>query len=159
MERDALSPGAANQVSAIFGLIAVDGKPMRVCFDPHHARTLVTAGAGRRLARQNRGVISGDAVPTEIFFGVRRPVRTLTLQQPLQIGALAIGSLGIRTGDRTAVASVPGEIGDMEDIVVTARGNKRDPRSDMLSLGGDYLSRCSSIVFDRKKRVIELTCA
>ncbi|WP_375421436.1 hypothetical protein [uncultured Sphingomonas sp.] len=159
MERDALSSGAAGQLSAIFGLIAVEGKPMRVCFDPHHARSLVTAGAGRRLARQNGGVISGDAVPTEIFFGVRRPVRTLTLQQPLQLGTLAIGSLGIRTSDRSSVASVPGESGDPEDIVVTAKGNKRDPRSDTLSLGSDYLSRCSSIVFDRKKRVIELTCA
>jgi hypothetical protein len=158
MERDAPSSGGANQLSAIFGLIAVEGKPMRVCFDPHHARSLVTAGAGRRLARQNGGVISGDAVPTEIFFGVRRPVRTLTLQQPLQIGRLAIGSLGIRTSDRASVAGAE-EIGDAEDIVVTAKGIKRDPRSDTLSLGGDYLSRCSSIVFDRKKRVIELTCA
>lgn len=164
MERDTAMSGAANQLSATFGLIAVEGKPMRVCFDPHHARTLVTAGAGRRLARQNRGVISGDAVPTEIFFGVRRPVRTLSLQQPLQIGALAIASLGVRTSEQGSVSGVPEGIaeptaGEPEDIVVTGKGLKRNPGSDTLSLGSDYLSRCSSIVFDRKKGVIALTCA
>ena len=164
MERDAISSGAANQLSATFGLIDVEGKPMRVCFDPHHPRTLATAGAGRRLAQQNRGVISGDAVPTEIFFGVRRPVRTLFLQQPVQIGPLAIASLGVRTSGQSYAASAPGEVSqtsvdDEEDIIVSAKGIKRDPRSDTISLAADHLSRCSSIVFDRKRKVIELTCA
>ncbi len=103
-------------------------------------------------------------MPTEIFFGVRRPVRTLSLQQPLQIGALAIASLGVRTSEQGSVSGVPEGIaeptaGEPEDIVVTGKGLKRKPGSDTLSLGSDYLSRCSSIVFDRKKGVIALTCA
>ena len=163
MERDARRSDAANQLNAIFGVIEVEGKPMRVCFDPHHPRTLVTAGAGQRLARQNMGEVSGHAVPTEIFFGVRRPVRTLTLRQPLQIGTLAIRSLGIRTSDQGHVGGVPeafarSTIDDPADVVVTAKALKYDPRSDTLSLGNDYLLRCSSIVFDRKRKVIELVC-
>ena len=42
--------------------------------------------------------------------------------------------------------------GEPEDIVVTGKGLKRNPGSDTLWLGSDYLSRCSSIVFDRKER-------
>ena len=103
-------------------------------------------------------------MPTEIFFGVRRPVRTLSLQQPVQIGPLAIASLGVRTSGQSYAASAPGEVyrtsvDDEEDIIVSAKGIKHDPRSDTISLAADHLSRCSSIVFDRKRKVIELTCA
>lgn len=141
--------------------IDVGGAPMRVRFDPFHPRSLATAGAAVRLAAAQDGVVSGDAVPTEIFFGVERPVRDLTLRRPLRIGALAISALGVRTNDfgnaaslREADAPAP----DPDEIVVTAKGKARDMRRDTLSLGADQLRQCSSIVFDKKAKVIRLTC-
>jgi len=149
--------------SATFAEIEVGGEPMRVRFDPYHARTLATAGAAVRLARLHDGVISGEAVPTEIFFGVERPVRTLTLRRPLPLGPLAIATLGVRTSDygnaaviREASAAV--EPVDPDEIVVTGKGGKRDTRHDTLSLGADYLSRCSEILFDKPARAIRLSC-
>ena len=164
MERDTAPLGMFGNFSATFGRIDVGGEPMRVRFDPNHARSLVTAGAGARLAHLNNGVISGNAVPTEIFFGVRRPVRTLALQLPLELGSLNISTLGIRTADYGSARGIreAGETekpADPDEIVITAKGKKRDVRRDTLSLGADYLSRCSSIAFDRGTKSIRLTCA
>jgi hypothetical protein len=150
--------------SATFAEIIVGGAPMRLRLDPWHARTLATAGAAVRLAAAHGGTLSGDAVPTEIFFGVERPVRTMTLARPLALGMLLVTTLGVRIGDygRTAAireADAPLEAVDPDEIVVTAKGGKRDMRRDTLSLGADYLKRCSSIVFDKPARLIRLTCA
>ena len=108
------------------------------------------------------GALSGEAVPTEIFFGIERPVRTLTLARPMAIGALSLATLGVRTQDagnagaiREAGAVVPTP--DPDEVVVTAK-NKRDVRRDVLSLGADQLSRCSSIVFDKPAKQIRLSC-
>ena len=143
--------------------IEIDGAPMRIIFDPHHARSLATAGAAVRLSRAYGGATSGEAVPTEIFFGVKRPVRTLTLARPMQIGALSITTLGVRTSDFGNAGLIP-EAGvvpppaDPNEIVVTAKGKKRDTSHDVISLGADLLGRCSSIVFDKPAKQIALTC-
>ncbi len=120
--------------------------------------------AAARLAAAHGGTLSGDAVLTEIFFGVERPVRTMTLARPLALGMLSITTLGVRIGDYGRTASIreadaPVEAVDPDEIVVTAKGGKRDMRRDTLSLGADYLKRCSSIVFDKPARQIRLTCA
>lgn len=156
--------GLFGNFGATFAEIDVGGEPMRVRFDPHHARTLATAGAAVRLARLHDGVVSGQPVSTEIFFGVERPVRTLTLRKPFAIGVLAIPVLGVRTNDFGNAASIadadaPVTTPDPDEVVVTAKGKKRDPRRDSISLGADYLSRCSSIVFDKPARQIRLTCS
>lgn len=156
--------GMFGHFSATFAEIEVGGEPMRVRFDPHHPRTLATAGAGVRLAQLHDGAVSGDTVPTEIFFGVERPVRTLTLKRPFSLGPLAIESLGVRTSDygNTSVireASAPVDAADPDEIVVTDKRGKRDTRRDVVSLGADYLARCSTIVFDKPAKQIRLTCA
>lgn len=148
---------------ATLGEIDVGGVPMRVRIDPYHPRTLATAGAAVRLARAHGGTISGEAVPTEIFFGVERPVRTLSLTRPLTIGSLPITTLGVRVqddGNATAIreAGAVAPAADPDEVVVTAKG-KRDTRRDTLSLGSDVLDRCSSIVFDKPALTIRLTCA
>lgn len=163
MDRDSTALGIFGNFSATFGQINVGGEPMRVRFDPYHARSLVTAGAGARLARSYDGAITGQTEPTEIFFGVQRPVRTLILNRPLELGRLMISSLGIRTTDDGSINSikevgVPEQHVDPDEIVVTAKGKKRYTRRDTLSLGNDYLARCSSITFDRGEKVIRLTC-
>lgn len=156
--------GLFGNFGATFAEIEVGGEPMRVRLDPHHPRTLATAGAAVRLAQLHDGVVSGEPVSTEIFFGVERPVRTLTLRKPLAIGVLAIPVLGVRTGDYGNAASIvdadaPVNVPDPDEVVVTAKGKKRDPRRDTISLGADYLARCSSIVFDKPAKQIRLTCS
>ncbi len=158
---DTAAFGLFGNFSTTFARIDVGGVPMRVRFDPYHARSLATAGAAVRLAAAHDGVVSGAAVPTEIFFGVERPVRDLILRKPLRVGALAIGALGVRTsdfGNAAAIHEADAPAADPDEIVVVAKGKKRDTRRDTISLGADQLRHCSSIVFDRTADVIRLTC-
>ena len=148
---------------ASIGMVDVGGAPMRVRFDPYHPRTLATAGAAVRLSKVYGGALSGPAVPTEIFFGVERPVRDLTLERPLMLGSLSIERLGARTGDFGTTDAIregdaPTAVADPDEIVVTAKGKARDMRHDTISLGADQLRHCSSIVFDKKAQAIQLSC-
>ena len=140
-----------------YAVIDLGGAPLRIRFDPHHPRTLATAGAGVRLAAANEARIGGEAESVEIAFGISRPVRTLHLARPLQIGPFAITDLGVRTSDFGNAASIREEGGDPDEIVVTA-GRRRDNDRDRIAIGADLLARCSSLVFDRAVRQIRLTC-
>ena len=149
--------------SATHALIEVDGRPMRVLFDPGHARSLANATAAVRLARAFDGTLSGDPTATEIAFGIERPVRGMTLARPLPVGALMLSSLGVRIPDAGTSQAIP-EAGakpapiDPSEVVVTAKGKKPDWHRDLLSLGADALARCSAIVFDKPAKQIRLTC-
>jgi hypothetical protein len=141
-----------------YAVIDLGGAPLRIRFDPHHPRTLATAGAGVRLAAANDARIGGEAESAEIAFGISRPVRTLHLARPLQIGPLRITELGVRTADFGNTAAIREEGGDPDELVVTAR-NRRNNDRDRIAIGADLLARCSSLVFDRAARQIRLTCA
>lgn len=140
-------------------VILVGGQPMRLRFDPHHPRTLATAGAAVRLAAVQGGSLSGAAVSVEIAFGVERPVRTLTLARPLEIGSLRLATLGARTSDYGRTSAIAEAEPDPDELVVVARGKKVDPSRDRVNLGADMLARCSSILFDKPARRITLSCA
>lgn len=141
----------------MYALVDVGGAPMRIRFDPHHPRTLATAGAGVRLAQAHEGRLAGEAESVAISLGISRPVRALRLARPLAIGPLSISWLGVRTGDFGSARAIRDENGDPDEIVVIgqARANPRD----RITLGADALARCSSIVFDKRARQIRLTCA
>jgi hypothetical protein len=62
-----------------YALIDLDGRPLRIRFNPHEPRTLATAGAAVRIANAQEGVVSGEASPVHIAFGISRPVRTMRL--------------------------------------------------------------------------------
>ncbi|MBN8808774.1 MAG: hypothetical protein J0I47_11175 [Sphingomonas sp.] len=143
----------------LFGTLDVDGDPIMVRFDPYHARTLATAGAAQRIAAERDGRMNGETTPAEIAFGIERPVRSMTLGRPIAIGPLSLTSLGVRTRDFGNAGAIPDADAraDPDEVVVTAKG-KHDRRRDKLSIGADYLSHCSSIVFDKPARVIRLTC-
>jgi hypothetical protein len=141
-----------------YAVIEVGGEPIRVRFNPHFPRTLATAGAGVRLAQAFDGRVSGEAESLTIAFGIARPVRTLRLATPFQVGPLGITELGLRTSDFGNAGSIREEGGDPDEIVVTA-DRRRDNDRDRISIGADLLVRCSSLVFDKPARQIRLTCA
>lgn len=141
-----------------YALIDLDGEPLRIRFNPNEPRTLATAGAAIRIANRHDGRVSGETAPAHIAFGISRPVRTLRLGTPLLIGPLAISDLGVRTADFGNASAIREEGGDPDEVVVT--GDRRRHRNrDRLALGADQLRHCSSIVFDRRRREVRLTCA
>ncbi len=141
----------------LYARIDVGGTAMAIRFDPHRLRTLATAGAGVRLASSHDGRMSGGTESAEIAFGISRPVRTLRLGVPLAVGPLSLSTLGVRTSDFGDAGSIREEGGDPDEIVVTGR-RRRNTSRDHILLGADALSRCSSIVFDKRARQIRLSC-
>lgn len=139
-----------------FALVDVGGSPLRVQFDPGRRRTVATASAGARIAGALGGQLAGSATPTEIAFGVSRPVRSLRLSRPLLIGAISLSEMGVRTHDFGSVRSVPEAGADPDEIVVVAKG-KKNP-GEQIKLGADVLDKCSSITFDKAARQIRLSC-
>lgn len=141
-----------------YALIDLGGQPLRIRFDPHAPRTLATAGAAVRIANAQDGVVSGEASPTHIAFGISRPVRTMRLGRPLAVGPLTLTELGVRTGDFGNTSTIREEGGDPDEVVVTG-DRRRNTRWDRLALGADQLRHCSSITFDKRARQVRLTCA
>jgi hypothetical protein len=141
-----------------YALIDLAGQPLRIRFNPHEPRTLATAGAAVRIANAQDGIVSGEAAPTHIAFGISRPVRTMRLGRPLQVGPLSLTEFGVRTGDFGNTSTIREEGGDPDEVIVTG-DRRRNSRWDRLALGADQLSRCSSIVFDKRRREVRLTCA
>lgn len=150
--------GLASGWGERYALIDLGGQPLRIRFDPYHARTLATASAAARIAVAQGGTLQGGVEKTEIAFGIERPVRTMTLARPLTIGPLQFATLGVRIADQGSAAGIPDAADpiDPDEIVVTAKSRK--PGRDRLSIGADLLARCSSIVFDKPARQIRLTC-
>jgi hypothetical protein len=111
-----------------------------------------------RLAAAYDARIAGETGSEEIAFGIARPVRTLHLGRPLQIGPLSITELGVRTSDFGNAAAIREAGGDPDEIVVTA-GRRRNNDRDRIAIGADLLARCSSLVFDRVAHQIRLTCS
>ena len=141
-----------------YALVDLGGEPLRVRFNPHEPRTLATAGAAVRIANAYDGRVSGETAPAHIAFGISRPVRTMRLGRPLMLGPLAISELGVRTADFGNASGIREEGGDPDEIVVTG-DRRRNRNRDRLAIGADHISRCSAIVFDKRRREVRLTCA
>ncbi len=145
--------------SEMAGQVQVGVLPLNVRFAPYLATSVVTASAAAQLADTLGGRMTERTGTAEIAFGLRRPVRGMVLARPLAIGPLALDAVAVRTADIGSVGGLPttaDAAADPDEIVVVARG-KRAPGS--MTLGADYLRRCSSIVFDKPARLIRLTCA
>ncbi len=142
------------------GQVDVGGLPLRVRFAPYLAKSVATAGAAAQMAEALGGRLEDGTGTAEIAFGLMRPVRGMALARSLVIGPLALPRMAVRTADIGGVNGLPTTAeaveADLDEIVVVAKG-KRAPGS--MTLGADYLDRCSSIVFDKPARMIRLTCA
>ena len=154
------SGGMFGNWSPMAGQVDVGGVPLRIRFAPYLANSVATAGAAAQMAEALGGRLDDMRGTAEIAFGLMRPVRGMAFARPLTIGPLALPRVAVRTADIGSVNGLPTTAdaaeADPDEIVVVAKG-KRAPGS--MTLGADYLRRCSSIVFDKPARVIRLTCA
>lgn len=149
-------PMVNNLFQPTYSRVMVGGRPLNILFDPQHARTLATAGAGALIAAAHDGRLTGGQGRAEIAFGIDRPVRTLALARPLAVGPLRINRLAVRIADGGSVAGIRDEDSDPEEIVVTAKERRKS--RDVLIIGREQLDRCSSIVFDKRAKTITLSC-
>ena len=156
-ERTATLPLAQYLFQPTYAKIDVGGRPLTILFDPQHARTLATAGAGASIAAAQGGTLTGGTGRAEVAFGIDRPIRTLRLARPLNVGPLSLSAVSVRIGDNGSVGGIADADADPDEIVV--RAGKKSNRRDVLIIGRDQLDHCSSIVFDKKAKVIRLTCA
>lgn len=141
-----------------FGMIQLGGQPLRIRFDPRQPRSLATAGAATRIALYHDGAMAGEPGSATISFGVVRPVRRMTLSRPLMIGPIAIADIDVRTMDFGTANAIPESDRDPDEIVVLGE-RRRNLSRDRLTLGADFLDRCSSLVFDKPRAEIRLSCA
>ncbi|MGL4314521.1 MAG: hypothetical protein ACRCSO_11085, partial [Sphingomonas sp.] len=61
-----------------------------------------------------------------------------------------------RVSDNGTTAGIADANADPDEIVVTAKGST--DRRDVIILGNDALDQCSTIVFDKPRKQIQLSC-
>lgn len=134
-------------------------------FVPEFTRhNLVTAPTATFLATHLDGGFTKEPASTvNMRFGVIRPVRTMLLAQPLDIGSLAVNRFAVRYEDYGTTAPV-GEVAEndprFEKGRILVSGRKGQGRPDLLTrIGAEQLSACSRLTYDLAASVIELACA
>lgn len=150
--------GLEDRWAGLYAVAELDGRPIRVRFDPRRATT-ATASTGLVLARVHDGVAEGPTFSAEIAFGVERPVRALRLARPFAVGPLRLNRLLVRVADHGNASAMAATRTprDPDEVVVTGR-RKRDRDKDRIVLGRDHLDRCSSITFDKLAKQVRLSC-
>ena len=129
-----------------------------VGFNLARNETLVTASTGVLIADTYQGVFVGDSVSTLIRYGIKRPTRPLKITQAISIGGLPLDQMLVRVSDFGDASQIADSADiDQDEIVVTAVSKKK-PRY-MMTLGRDFLSRCSALTFDAKAKQVQMRCA
>ncbi len=124
---------------------------------------LITAPTATFLATHLDGGFTKEPASTvNMRFGVIRPVRTMLLAQPLEIGRLAVNRFAVRYEDYGSTAPV-GEVADndprFEKGRILVSGRKGQGRPDLLTrIGAEQLAACSRLTYDLAAGVIELAC-
>lgn len=119
-------------------------------------RSMATAAAGAQIAAIFGGGWSGDQFEQLIEYGVRRPVRPMTLQRPAAVGGVSVADFLVRTGDHRGNNSLPSDSTDPAEIVVT--GPSTQSAVFMMTLGLDKLRACSRMSYERPTRRMTLRC-
>ncbi len=145
--------------SGLIHRLSLDGQEIIVTISLNKPQSMATAAAGGLIARHHEGTWAGEARQQPISFGVERPVRPLALGHPLPLAGLAVREMLVRTRDNRGNVDLPPEAGaDPDEVVVTAQSGRQRSRY-ILTLGRDWLSACSSIIWDNRTRIMTLNCA
>ncbi len=138
-------------------ILMIGGQPVPAGFNLLRDETLATADTGLLISNAQRGSFSGATQNAVIRMGVERPVRAITLADPLQFSGLILDRLLVRVSDFGDASSIPeGSTVDDDEIIVTA-ASKKKPRH-ALNLGRDFLKSCSSITYDFPAQKVRLSC-
>jgi hypothetical protein len=155
---------------AAYGLAAVGRTLFVVGADVRMRRPLplVTAALGADLAEQLGGRLVGEPWQEEIMLGVRRPVRRLELDRPLEIGPIRIRAVAVRTGGQrdATVNLAPGQKtpfdAEEDPEVIQVRGRiirqRRVARYIMLSRTQLEAHGCTSLTVAKSVRRFVLEC-
>jgi len=141
------------------------GYSMGVLFDldSDGAVPVASAAAGAAIAKNHGGTLSGASWDVEILFGVKRPVRLMTLQQPLVMGPLRFTRIAVRVRDRFDSSGAGDNIREADDTddpseIVVQAGRKGPKPIFSFSIPRASLAACSRLTFDKASRKIELLC-
>lgn len=124
---------------------------------------IASAAAGAAIAKAYGGALSGPSWDVELLFGIKRPVRLLTLDRPFRIGPLSFSRIAVRVRDRIDAAGRGEDIKDADriedpsEVVVTAKAKGRPPIFS-LTIPRASLAACSRLSFDKGAKRIELWC-
>lgn len=129
---------------------------------------LASAAVGADLAAALGGRLEGEAWEEEIFLGVRRPVRRLVLDRPLELGPFRFDAVAVRVNDRrdataqlaNGQAAPPDADDDPAEIVVTADTGKQRRVVRVLTLSRAQLEAtgCAALVVDKAARRLIVRC-
>ncbi len=127
---------------------------------------LASAATGAAIAAAYGGTLSGESWDEEIAFGIKRPVRLLTLEKPFIIGAFRFTQIAVRVrngvdagalGEAIAEQAVDDD-SDPAEIIVMGKGKKAKQPIFTFDIGRDVLDACSSITFDKAAKQMRLSC-
>lgn len=129
---------------------------------------IASAAAGAAIASAYGGTLSGPSWDVEILFGIKRPVRLLTLQRPFKLGPLSFSQIAVRVRDRIDAAGRGGTIresgqteesnsDDPSEVTVTAN-RKGPPPAFGMTIPRSGMTGCSKLTFDKGAKRIELWC-
>lgn len=124
---------------------------------------MASAAAGAAIAKVYGGELSGPSWDVDILFGIKRPVRLMTLERPFHFGPLTITKFAVRVRDRIDAAGRGEEIKDADriddpsEIVVAANAKGQRPIFG-LSIPRPTMAGCSKLSFDKVAKRIELWC-
>ncbi len=124
---------------------------------------VASAAAGAAIAKAYGGQLSGPTWDVEILFGIKRPVRLMTLDRPFKFGPLSFTKIAVRVRDRIDAGGRGEEIKDADqiedpsEVVVTATAKGRPPIFS-LTIPRASMAACSKLSFDKGAKRIELWC-
>ncbi|MBX9858936.1 MAG: hypothetical protein K2Y20_05005 [Sphingomonas sp.] len=124
---------------------------------------VASAAAGAAIAKVYGGQLSGPSWDVELLFGIKRPVRLMTLERPFKFGPLSFTKIAVRVRDRIDAAGRgenikdADQIEDPSEVIVTASAKGRPPIFG-LTIPRASMTACSKLSFDKGAKRIELWC-
>ena len=126
--------------------------------------TTATGATASLIARRLGGEWGGAPFTHQVRYGIRRPVRPMSLKSPLSIKGLPLHAITVRYRDDVGGFQLPAESydksNDRDSIVVTGKQKRRSfgEAHFWLLVGTRDLSRCSSITFEAARQRLILSC-
>ncbi|MBX9796119.1 hypothetical protein [Sphingomonas sp.] len=141
------------------------GLRMGVSFDLEETGPypIASAAAGAVIANDHGGTVSGASWDVEIIFGVKRPVRLMTLERPFVFGPFAFRQIAVRVRNRVDAAGhgadIPeaGAVEDPSEVVVTANAKGVKPVHSF-AIPRAAFAPCSTLLFDKAAKTISVMC-